>query len=139
MGNISQQERCSLKWYVCPNWFEFDNKENKGQKNEEGCWYSVPILTGGRVSEKAGIMVFFGDHVVTLLARYSSVLSSPNKGGYILGMCKNTPEENIRIYFFKGFIYLFMRERQRQRHRQREKHTPWGKPDVRLDPRTPGS
>lgn len=23
--------------------------------------------------------------------------SSPNRGGYILGMCKNIPEENIRI------------------------------------------
>ena len=42
-------------------------------------------------------------------------------------------------FFFKDFIYLFMRdtkrERERQRHRQREKQAP----DVGLDPGTPGS
>ena len=40
------------------------------------------------------------------------------------------------------FIYLFTHERhterERQRQRQREK-LPHGEPDVRLDPRTPGS
>ena len=30
-------------------------------------------------------------------------------------------------------------ERERQRHRQREKQAPCREPDVRLDPRTPGS
>ena len=30
-------------------------------------------------------------------------------------------------------------ERHRQRHRQREKQAPLRKPDVELDPRTPGS
>ena len=30
-------------------------------------------------------------------------------------------------------------ERERQRHRQREKQAPRRKPDVGLDPRTPGS
>ena len=45
--------------------------------------------------------------------------------------------------FFKDFIYLFMRihreEREKQRHRQREKQAPCKKPDVRLDPGSPGS
>ena len=40
---------------------------------------------------------------------------------------------------FKSFIYLFMRHRERQRHRQRKKQAPWGEPDARLDPGTPGS
>ena len=31
------------------------------------------------------------------------------------------------------------RERERQRLRQREKQAPWRKPNVELDPRTPGS
>ena len=44
-------------------------------------------------------------------------------------------------FFFKDFIYLFMRdtERERQRHRQREKQVPHEEPDAGLDPRTPGS
>ena len=32
-----------------------------------------------------------------------------------------------------------MRHRERQRHRQRKKQAPWGEPDARLDPGTPGS
>ena len=44
--------------------------------------------------------------------------------------------------FLKRF-YLFIHERhthtQRQRHRQREKQAPCREPDVRLDPRSPGS
>ena len=35
-------------------------------------------------------------------------------------------------------MYLFIRDTQRQRHRQREKQAPCGKPDVALDPGTPG-
>ena len=44
-------------------------------------------------------------------------------------------------YFFKDFIYLFMRdmERERQRHRQREKQALCREPDLGLNPRTPGS
>ena len=48
----------------------------------------------------------------------------------------------LSIYLFNIFIFLkivFMRETERQRHRQREKQTPWGEPDVELDPRTLGS
>ena len=41
------------------------------------------------------------------------------------------------IFFFKDlFIYSF---RERQRHRQREKQAPCRKPDVGLDPGSPGS
>ena len=36
-------------------------------------------------------------------------------------------------------MYLFMRDIKRQRHRQREEQALCGEPDVRLDPRTPGS
>ena len=45
------------------------------------------------------------------------------------------------VLSFKDFIYLFMRkrERERQRHRQREKQTPRRKPDMGLDPGSPGS
>ena len=49
----------------------------------------------------------------------------------------------IAFFFFKDFIYLFMRDtegyRERQRHRQREKQAPWREPDVGLDPWSPGS
>ena len=38
-----------------------------------------------------------------------------------------------------SFIYLFMRQRERYRYRQREKQAPHGKPEVGLDPETPGS
>ena len=40
------------------------------------------------------------------------------------------------FYFFKDFIYLFVRdtERERQRHRQRERQAPCREPDVGLDP-----
>ena len=53
--------------------------------------------------------------------------------------------ESLPSFFFKDLIYLFMRdthtERDRQidRHRQREKQAPCRKPDVGLDPGTPGS
>ena len=42
-------------------------------------------------------------------------------------------------FFFKDFIYLFMRdtERERQRHRQREKQVPCREPDVRLHAESP--
>ena len=51
-------------------------------------------------------------------------------------------------FFFKDFIYLFMRDthrergretergRERQRHRQREKQAPHREPNVGLDPRS---
>ena len=52
-------------------------------------------------------------------------------------------------FLFYSFIFIFLRfylfiherhrERERQRHRQREKQAPCRKPDVGLDPRTPGS
>ena len=47
----------------------------------------------------------------------------------------------LERFFFKDFIYLFMRdrERERQRHRQREKQAPCRDPDAGLDPGTPGS
>ena len=54
----------------------------------------------------------------------------------------------IYIYhsFFKDFIYLFMRNTHREREREREggrdteeKQAPSRKPDVGLDPGTPGS
>ena len=47
----------------------------------------------------------------------------------------------LRLFFLKDFIYLFMRDRERgrQRHRQREKQTPCTEADVGLDPVTPGS
>ena len=43
------------------------------------------------------------------------------------------------FFFFKDFIYLFMRDTERQRHRGREKQAPCREPDVGLDPRTLGS
>ena len=49
--------------------------------------------------------------------------------------------ESFLFFFFKDFIYLFMRdtERERQRHKRREKQAPCREPDVGLDPRSPGS
>ena len=54
------------------------------------------------------------------------------------------PNENQQIsYFFKDFIYLFMRDTQRegerQRHRQREKQAPFREPDMGFHPGYPGS
>ena len=49
---------------------------------------------------------------------------------------------NFKVCFIsKDVMYLFMRdtERERQRHRQREKQAPCRKPNVELDPGTPGS
>ena len=47
------------------------------------------------------------------------------------------------LFFFKDFIYLFMKDTQRkthrQRHRQREKQAPCKEPDAGLDPESPGS
>ena len=47
------------------------------------------------------------------------------------------------FFFFKDFIYLFMRDTQRdrkaERHRQREKKAPCREPDVGLDPGSSGS
>ena len=45
-------------------------------------------------------------------------------------------------FFFKDFIYLFMRHTQREaenRQRQREKQAPCRKPDAGLDPESAGS
>ena len=55
---------------------------------------------------------------------------------------RHKKEEGKRvIFFFKDFIYLFMRDTQgeAERHRQREKQAPCGKPNAGLDPKTPGS
>ena len=43
-------------------------------------------------------------------------------------------------FFFKDFIYLFLRDTEREtgRDRQREKQAPCREPDVGLDPRSPG-
>ena len=48
---------------------------------------------------------------------------------------------SLKDFFFKDFIYLFMRdpERKRQRHREEEEQVPCREPDAELDPRTPGS
>ena len=45
------------------------------------------------------------------------------------------------LFFFFLRFHLFIHERhlERQRHRQRKKQARCGEPDVRLDPRTPGS
>ena len=66
-----------------------------------------------------------------------------------MGMCHliklinlNKQSFSTKLFFLK-IIYLFMRdtqkEREGQRHRQREKQAPCREPDVRLDPRSPGS
>ena len=59
-----------------------------------------------------------------------------------LGPIRNTETTLYSLYyFFKDFIYLFMRdtERERQRHRQREKQAPCREPDAELDPVSSGS
>ena len=47
------------------------------------------------------------------------------------------------VRIFKKRFYVFIhegyRERERQRHRQREKQAPCREPNMRLDPRIPGS
>ena len=44
----------------------------------------------------------------------------------------------IKKMFFKGFIYLFMRDTKREAETQREKQDPCREPDAGLDPWTPG-
>ena len=53
----------------------------------------------------------------------------------------NLPDTWRSLFFFKDFIYLFIRDtqRERQRCRQREKQARHGEPDARLDPRVLGS
>ena len=45
------------------------------------------------------------------------------------------------VFFFLKILFIHERHgmRERQRHRQREKQAPCREPDVRLDPRNPGS
>ena len=43
------------------------------------------------------------------------------------------------FFFLKDFIYSRETQRERQRRRQREKQAPCRKPDVGLNPGTPGS
>ena len=44
------------------------------------------------------------------------------------------------IYLYKIlFIYSWKTHKKKQRHRQKEKQAPCGEPEVRLDPRSPGS
>ena len=61
-------------------------------------------------------------------------------GGYAFDLGKQI---SMFSFFFKDFIYLFMRdtekERERQRHRQREKQAPCRERDMGLDPRSPES
>ena len=39
----------------------------------------------------------------------------------------------VIFFFFKDFIYVFMRDPERHRYRQRENEAPCGEPDVGLD------
>ena len=43
------------------------------------------------------------------------------------------------LFLSRFYLFIHERHRERQRHRLREKQGPCGEPDVRLDPRTPGS
>ena len=43
----------------------------------------------------------------------------------------------LSFFFFKDFIYVFMRDTERQSYRQRENEAPCGEPDVGLDPPGP--
>ena len=43
----------------------------------------------------------------------------------------------LSFFFFKYFIYVFMRDTKMQRYRQRENEAPCGEPDVGLDSRGP--
>ena len=77
-------------------------------------------------------------------ARSLGFLGRSWKEGFNLASDKRRKKPGIEKlvgshFSFKGFIYLFMRERERQRHRQREKQDPGRKPNVGFDPRTPGS
>ena len=56
----------------------------------------------------------------------------------LLGRCPQQRASQA-ICSFKRFYYLFMKDTERQRHRQREMQAPRRKPDVGLNPRTPGS
>ena len=47
--------------------------------------------------------------------------------------------EGLFFFFWKDFIYSFMRDRERQRHKQREKQPPCRDPNAGLYPRTLGS
>ena len=79
-------------------------------------------------------------------------LNTKTRGSYkgpLLKVFKKREFEKFSIktrrqffFIFKYSFYLFIRdrhrERERQRYRQREKQAPCRKPDVGLDPGTPG-
>ena len=46
--------------------------------------------------------------------------------------------EQISFFFLRFYLFIET-EREGQRHRQREKQTPYRKPDMGLDPGSPGS
>ena len=57
-----------------------------------------------------------------------------------LGCNKDSDRDGVSQFFLKIlFIYSSEKQRERQRHRQREKQVLCREPDVRLDPRSPGS
>ena len=43
------------------------------------------------------------------------------------------------LFFLRFYLFIHERHTERQKHRQREKQAPCRKPDVGLDPGTPGS
>ena len=47
------------------------------------------------------------------------------------------PFSPLSLFFFKDFIYVFMRDTGRQRYRQRENEAPCREPDVGRDPPGP--
>ena len=51
----------------------------------------------------------------------------------------NTTDAGQLFFFLRFYLFIHEKNRERQRHRQREKQAPCRKPDVGLDPRTPGS
>ena len=73
-----------------------------------------PLLAQDRASHQA---LLSGEPASPSLVPPSCVLSVSNK------------------IFFKGFIYLFMRDT----HREAETEAEAGEPNAELDPRTPGS
>ena len=77
-------------------------------------------------------------HLIQWRNRYCICDESPS---ICIGSVLINPYSFYFILFFKGFMYVFMRDthRERQRHRQREKQAPWREPNVGLNLRTPGS
>ena len=97
-------------------------------------WWRRAPRVGVGAHEAAAMSPFMMDSVTSAILCGSKCSTFPVDSG-------RGEVDPTFLFFFKDFIYLFMRHTQRERHRdrQRVKQVPCREPDVGLNPGTPGS